>query len=366
MSRTDRSDGQLVRLALIGLVGMTVLLLMAVNFQRLPLVGGGETYQAEFTDASGLVAGEEVRVAGLKVGTVTDISLGHNKVVVTFEVKGVELGEDTKAGIEVKTLLGQHYLSVTPAGPGRLRAGAVIPLERTSTPLNIVPAFQRLTHQAEDIDTELVAEAFESLSQTLNSTAPEMTGTLRGLSRLSRTVSSRDEELRTLFSQAEHVSGVVAARDKELAALLTDSTSVLSVLDRRQQLIRRIIAATATLARELSGLVDDNQAELEPALTSLNRVLKILKDNQRELDAVIRGTALYGREFANVGGSGRWFDATIKVPRSQGLCDNGSTPALSALLAPLLSELNDEVNGSNTPCLPLGPASGTNPDGSSP
>ena len=348
-----------VRLAILGLLMITVDFLLALNFQRLPLVGGGATYRAEFTDASGLVQGEEVRVAGVKVGAVTGIELGKARVVVSFQVKGFDLGRETTAGIEVKTLLGQHFLSVTPAGSGRLEEDSTIPLARTSTPVNIVPAFQRLTNQADDIDTAQVADAFDALSTTLTRTAPEMKSTLRGLSRMSHAVSTRDGQIRTLFSRANDVSGVVAARDKELAELLGDTNTVLAMLERRRETISQIIDGTSSLSRQLTGLAKDNRGELEPALAKLNGVLDVLNENKTEIDQIIKSAALYGREFANVGGSGRWFDSTIKAPAGLSLCNNAISPAqVSGLLNPVFSAINQAINGSSQPCLPLGPSTG--------
>jgi phospholipid/cholesterol/gamma-HCH transport system substrate-binding protein len=358
-----RTDQQLVRIAVIGIAVLILLLAVAVNFQRLPLVGGGTEYRAEFTDASGLVSGEEVRVAGIKVGTVTGIKLGSGRparVVVTFTVKGVDLGRASTAGIEVKTLLGQHYLSVTPTGSGKLSADAVIPLSRTTTPVNLVPAFQRLTTTSEDIDTAEVAKAFDVLSTTLTRTAPEMTQTLRGLSRLSRSVTVRDSEIRELFERASQVSGVVADRDRDIARLLTDTNTVLAELDRRRETITSIIHGTAALARQLSGLVEDNRATLAPALAKLNSVLAVLRNNRANLDQAIRVAAVYGREFVNVGGSGRFFDTTIKAPHGMALCPNGDLPAgLDGILGTILSQANSAVNHSDKPCLPIGPAAGT-------
>jgi len=360
---TARNDQQLLRIAVIGIALLTVLLALAVNFQRLPLVGGGTEYRAEFTDAAGLVSGEEVRVAGIKVGTVTGIKLGKGspaRVVVTFTVKGVDLGRSTTADIEVKTLLGQHYLGVTPLGSGKLDGGALIPLSRTTTPVNIVPVFQRLTTTSEEIDTDQVAKAFEVLSTTLTRTAPEMTQTLRGLSRLSRSVTVRDSEIRELFERVSQVSGVVADRDRDIAQLLTDTNTVLAELDRRRDTITSIIDGTVSLAQQLSGLVQDNRAQLAPALAKLNSVLAVLRSNRTNLDQAIRVAAVYGREFTNVGGSGRFFDTTIKSPHGMALCPNGDLPAgLDGVLGPILSQLNGSVNNSDKPCLPVGPAAGT-------
>lgn len=357
-----RTDNQLIRIAVVGIALLLVLFTLAINYQRLPLVGGGTEYKAEFTDASGLVPGEEVRVAGIKVGTVTDIELGHAKVVVSFRVKGVDLGRSTTAGIEVKTLLGQHFLSVTPSGSGKLAGGSVIPLSRTATPVNIVPAFQRLATQSADIDTEQVAAAFDALATTLNKTAPEMTQTLRGLSRFSKSISSRDEAIRELFARTSFVSGVVADRDKDISQLLTDTNTVLAVLDARRATISRIIDGTNALAEELAGLVTDNKAQLQPALTRLNNVLAVLRKNRANLDQVLEVGAVYAKEFTNVGGTGRWFDASIKIPQGISVCSTAGLPAgLDGVLQTVLSQINQAVNQSNQPCLPLGPATGVTP-----
>jgi len=361
-----RTERQLIRIALVGIAVLSLGIALAVNFQRLPLVGGGATYQAEFADAAGLVPGEEVRVAGIKVGQVTGLELGSGdsraRVVVTFRVKGVDLGDATTAGIEVKTLLGQHYLSLEPAGNGKLDEGAVIPLGRTSTPVNIVPAFQRVTEQAQGIDTEQVAAAFDALSETLTRTAPEMTETLRGLSRISASVSIRDEEIRELFARTSFVSGVVADRDADIARLLTDTSTVLAELERRRATITRIIDGTTDLARQLSGLVTDNSTVLEPALTKLNGVLAVLRKNRANIDEALKVGAVYGREFANVGGTGRWFDASIKIPQGVAVCSTGGLPGgIGTLLDSVLSQLNESVNESDKPCLPLGPAVGEAP-----
>lgn len=348
-----------VRYAVVGLTLLVVLFLTALNFQRLPLVGGGETYRAEFTDASGLQEGEEVRVAGIKVGTVTDVKLDHARVIVTFQVTGVELGKDTTAGIEVKTLLGQHFLSLTPAGPGELEAGSVIPLARTSTPINIVPAFARLADQTAKIDTAQVADAFDALTDTMTRSAPELDGALQGLSRLSRSISSRDEQIRALFASANDVSAVVAARNADLAQLLGDTTLVLDTLERRRETITRIIRGTAELSRQLVGLVRDNESDLLPALESLNTVLDVLRGNKKQIDQILEYGALYGREFTNVGGSGHWFDASVKVPAGYAVCNGTATPGfLADLLNPVLGSVNQSVNGSTQPCLPLGTAQG--------
>ncbi len=354
------SERNPVPIAIFGLIAIVLSLVLVARWQDLPFISNNVEYKAEFTDASGLVVGEEVRVAGVKVGQVRGLSLDGNKVVVHFTIANTDLGDRTEAGIEVKTLLGQHFLSLTPAGDRPLPEGSVIPLSRTRTPVNIVPAFNQLTDQTARTDTDQVAEAFESLAETLKVTAPEMDGALDGLSRLSQTVTKRDDEIAELFRHTRSVSGVVAQRDDDLAELLSASDDVLKVLKQRRKTIRAIIVDTKRLALQLEGLVGDNDDILKPALRDLNVVLKTLRSNEKNVETLLTYAAPYAREFTNVGGSGRWFDATMKFPSNFALCSTGdSTEATKGLLDPILSSLNQAVNQSSEPCLPLGPALNT-------
>lgn len=348
------------RPALLGLqclVLMLVVLTGALNASRMPFLLG-EPFRAEFADASGLQAGEEVRVAGVTVGTVRDIEVEDDVVVVSFDVDDdVELGHRTSASIEVKTLLGQHYLGLDPAGSEELE-DSIVPLERTTTPLNVVPAFAELTETAGGIDAEQLSSSFDALAGVLEQSAPEVRRTLDGLGRLSRSISTRDEQVQQLFDDAEGVSGVLAARNDDVSALIGASDQVLATLDSRREVISRIITETTALARQLRGLVADNRAVVGPALDKLNRVLAVLERNRDNIDEALRATALYGREFTSVGGTGRFFDGSVTLPRAYALCNNSSDSVLADVLDPVLSALNQQVNGEDSPCLPVGPAAG--------
>src|SRR3954469_2685905 len=100
----------------VGAVSLAVIaafVLAAFKAEGLPLIGGGDTYYAAFSEAGGLKANDEVRVAGVRVGKVKKIELRDSSVRVEFKVdKGVKLGAATGAAIKVKTLLGAMYLGL--------------------------------------------------------------------------------------------------------------------------------------------------------------------------------------------------------------------------------------------------------------
>lgn len=303
-----------VAIGVVGLIVIVGLLLAAFNIEHLPLVNRDSTYRAAFRDASGLVAGNEVRIAGVKVGTVTAVGLDRDGttsyVRVTFRT-GVELGDRTGATIRIRTVLGQKYLALSPAGRGRLEPGAQIPLERTASPFDVVEAVTGLADTVERIDVAQLAQAFTVLSETFADTPEGLRSSLTGLARLSRTVASRDEQLRELLAHARDVTRVLADRDEEFQRLLSDASLLLAEVQRRRDAIHELLVATELLSTELSGLVADNRTELEPALQRLRTVVQTLQRNRLELERSLQNMAPFINAFTNVIGNGRWFDSWV-------------------------------------------------------
>lgn len=347
-----------VTIAIVGTAVLIALLALAFNARRLPFIGNGPVFYADFSNASGLAPGEEVRIAGIKVGTVSSVSLEGAHVRVGFHVKGADFGTATTASIEIKSLLGEHYLALYPAGPGQLATGATIPLSRTKTPFNVVPAFGKLATTVGQINTHALAASFTTLANSFRSTAPDVRQTLQGLSRLSTTIASRDQQVRDLIAHTDAVSGTVASRDRQITSLITATNQVLTALDQRRAAIHDLLAGATALSHQLVGLVADNRQQLHPALVQLQSVSTLLRNDDTQLASIIRQAAPFARLFVNVVGSGRWFDSTVKVPRGLAACDNTTGDPLSSLIDPILSAANKAVNGVSTPCLPLGPATG--------
>ena len=126
--------------------GLVALLLVSVLAFNAPTVfGGGTTYQAEFTEAAGLQEDDLVTVAGVEVGRVDAVELAGDRVLVTFSVDDVWVGDETAASIEIKTLLGAKYLALDPRGQAELDPERPIPLERTASPFDVVEAFNGLS-----------------------------------------------------------------------------------------------------------------------------------------------------------------------------------------------------------------------------
>lgn len=328
----------------IGAASIVILLLLtaaSLNIRDLPLIGQGATYTARFSESAGVQPDDDVRIAGIRIGTVTDLTLEGNDVVISFKAPDAWIGDRTTAAIEIKTVLGQKYIALEPAGDRPLDPDQGIPRSRTRAPFDVIQAFSQLSTTVEDIDTNQLAQSLGVLSDTLDGAAGPARGALVGLSRLSRTISSRDQELARLLANTRTTTQVLADRDGEIERLINDGNLLLSELRARKAAIDNLLNGTIALAAQLRGLVADNEATLRPTLESLDGVLRTLEENSANLENGLRLLAPFVRVFANVVGNGRWFDAYIcnLDPPGDQNCDPGSSldPAsLAGLFNPAL------------------------------
>jgi phospholipid/cholesterol/gamma-HCH transport system substrate-binding protein len=308
---------------------IAVLLALAMNLDNIPFISGGKTHTAAFKEAAGLKPDEEVRIAGVKVGKVTALDLDGDHVKVTFRVDDrVRLGDRTEAGIKIKTILGAHYLELTPRGKGRL--GRSIPIERTHTPFEVVPAISELSQRVGAIDVQQVAKSFDVLSETFKNSPEEVRASLEGLRRLSNTVASRDDELHELAGKAKNVSELLADRNQDFAKLVQDGDKVLQAVQARRAVIHQLLINTVTLSQQVNALIRENEKQLRPMLDNLAKVNRVLLKNQDNLDRILQLFAPFARQFSDVTGTGRWFDSWIQnllpIPASiQDAPSNGGT-----------------------------------------
>ena len=137
------------------LAGLLVLFFLAFNFQNLPFTGARH-YSAAFSEAAGLRPTDKVRVGGVAVGDVKGVKLEGNHVRVSFTITdhSVHLGRATSASIEIFTLLGNKYLALEPKGDGEWPSKQELPLTQTTSPYDVVPAFQDLSRNLGQIDTK--------------------------------------------------------------------------------------------------------------------------------------------------------------------------------------------------------------------
>ena len=310
--------------AAVGALAILVMLLATLavfSFDSLPLLGAGALYRAEFTEAAGLRPGNEVRIAGVKVGKVMSVELEGDHVEVTFGAKDAWIGDNTSASIQIKTILGQKYLALDPRGSEVLNPREVIPRDRTTSPYDVLEAFSAAAQTIGEIDSTQLAQSLTVLSQAFDNTSDDIRASLDGVTRLSQTIASRDRELRRLFDATENTTGVLAERNAEFTQLITDAGLLIGELNSRQQAISQLLNGTQRLSRQLTGLVRDNEATIGPALEQLRGVVQILAARNDDLNRALELYYPFIRMYTNIIGNGRWFEGVIVNLTPPGLPD---------------------------------------------
>ena len=306
---SERFGGGHRRLGVAGVVAVVVMGLGVLALSVIPF--GQRHYSAMVEHSAGLRVGEEVQVAGVGLGEVRGIALKGKAVKVDFTLdSSVRLGRDTSASVKVATLLGTHFLEVTPAGDGSLPKGT-IPLAHTSVPYNLQDVIEGSTRTLDDIDGPKVAASMQVLADTLRDTPAEARRAIDGVSRLSSVAAKRSDQMRRLLAGARRVTGDLADNNAEILDLLKQSTLVLDELTSRRDVIDRMLADSTKLATEVSGVLKDSDEKLEPLMRDLTTTLDALKQQRTDITASVDGLSTMVTYFANATGNGPWMDLHV-------------------------------------------------------
>ncbi len=215
--------------------------------------GPTNTYSAVFSNVSGLTEGDDVRIAGVRVGRVDTIALTGTQATVTFRVqRNQTLYTNTIASVTYQNIIGQRYLGLM-KGPGDQRllpGGAQIPQERTNPSFDISyllngfePLFTELDPQQVDNLTNAIVQAFQG-DQTSVLTLTTQASTLAA------TLAGPDQVLGELISNLDNLMSTIAGQSANLESLLQQSQSVMTTLSqRREELIASLGSITVTVAR---------------------------------------------------------------------------------------------------------------------
>ncbi|SIR66536.1 MCE family protein [Williamsia sterculiae] len=303
----------------IGVIVTTLVVLVAMQMDKLPYLSDGGVYSALFDDAGGLAKGDKVIVSGVEVGTVRAIHLAATDTGTKAEVDftladSVQLGDDSQAVIKTATVLGRRNLTLVPRPGDRLRPGATIPNHNTVAPYSLIDALQGATDTVADTDTGQLNTALNTLSDSFAGTPPQVRGAVDGVARLSKAVADRDTALRQLLQRAGSVSKVLADRSGQIDTLVDDASSLLGELQLRRYAIAQLITGTRDVAAQISGFIADNNAQLTPVLQKLNRVVAILQDNSDNLKSTLDRLGPYANVLGEAVSSGPYFSSLVGIP----------------------------------------------------
>ncbi|MDZ7884576.1 MAG: MCE family protein [Mycobacterium sp.] len=294
----------------IGVLAVAGLAVGALQYDKLPFLGGTKDYAAYFTEAGGLQEGAAVQVAGYRVGEVSSVDLDGTRVLVEFTVDGdIRLGQQTEGNIRTKSLLGAKVLEITPRGDGRLTES--IPTERTRAPYQLPDALGDLSSTIDGLDTDAVSGSLATLADTFKDTPPQLRVAVQGVGRFAGILADRDTALRNLLANANTATTVLSERAVDIAELVTNSNALLGELRTQTDALSQVSTNLSALAQQLKGFIDDNRAQLRPALDKLNVTLSMVDKHKAGLQQAIKYLNQYAMSLGESVASGPFFKAYI-------------------------------------------------------
>lgn len=295
----------------LGVIAVLVIVLTlgaALGLGRLGI--GKDVYTAEFAQAAGLSVGDQVTVAGVRVGRVSSMRLAGDHVAVGLEIDDdIPLGSATRASVKLTTLLGARYVDLQPAGSKDL-SDHRIPLANTEVPYDLQAALQDATTTFEAVDAEKIAQSMTTLSTQLAGAPEVLPQALQNIEHLSSVIASRRDQIYDLLRSTEQVAELLGNQQRSLGLLMTQGREVLGDLAARKDLVVRLIDATTKLVNQLRPVLIGDRQRIDELMNNLDGMLSAVGRNDALLRSTLQLMPVTVRNFANATGNGNEFDFT--------------------------------------------------------
>ncbi|MCV7425434.1 MlaD family protein [Mycobacterium montefiorense] len=260
-----RFRGPLIGLTLFMVVALTLTWLVYVSLRR-DVAGNTAKYSALFTDVYGLREGDDVRMAGVRVGRVESVELDGKLARVSFVVQTEQhLYGNTVASVTYQNIVGQRYLGLTLGSEGSqelLAPNSVLPLTRTEPSFDVTallngyePLFSLLNPQDADNLTKGIITSLQGDSSSL-------TTLISQTSTLTQTFAGRDQALGAVITNLNKVVGNLAQQNDNLDGVITQTREVVDQLDRRRP---ELVSSLGSLSRVM-GRLSASATDVYPAL----------------------------------------------------------------------------------------------------
>ncbi|MFI1072760.1 MCE family protein [Streptomyces puniciscabiei] len=314
MSRSGarQTAAPLIKFSLFALVTIAATALLAATIVNISFTPK-DTYHAVFSDVTGLEAGDDIRVAGVRVGQVEDIRIKDRTLAeVTFSVTADRpLLTSTHAVVRYRNLVGQRYVALTEGtgdGTRRLRPGGTIPLSRTEPALDLnallngfKPLFAALSpSDVNQLATEII-QTFQGEGGTVNSL-------LTHTASLTTTLADRDQLIGSVIDNLNTVLATLDKRGSRFSDLLTQLRRVVSGLSADRKPIGRSLVSIGDLSDVTSGLLKDARPPLKDDIAGLGELTGTLNDNQKTVEGVLQRLPNKLNELTGTASYGSWFN----------------------------------------------------------
>ena len=296
--------------------------------------GSTYSYRAYFTDASGLTSGDDIRIAGVRVGTVSDIKVvkltdqnqckspdaplnAQDKPVcfvaqVSFTVqKSRSLPASVIAQLRYRNLVGQRYIDIE-QGPGDpnsiLKPGSLIPLLQTHPAVDLTTLFAGFGPLLQGLDSDQINQLSGELISTLQGEGGSLDSLLATLGDLTNSIADKDQVIGQVVDNLASVLTAVGTRDAELSNLIVQLQGFVSGLSADRTTIGNAIGSINNLATSTAGLLTQVRAPLAKDITDLTGLVGNLNQGSGQIQYILDNLAPTLGELVRTASYGSWFN----------------------------------------------------------
>jgi phospholipid/cholesterol/gamma-HCH transport system substrate-binding protein len=277
--------------------------------------GGSTTYHALFTDATGVMKGDDVRIAGVRVGEIKGVSVTrrHHRslALVSFDVENDRpLAVSTQAQIRYRNLVGQRYIALSEgAGSSRLLGSDdVLPLAQTQPALDLTVLFDGFKPLFAALNPHDVNAFAMEVIRTLQGEAGDVNSLLTHTASLTSSLADRDAVIGRTVDNLNAVLGTVDARGKQLSNLIVQLNRFVSGLSQDRQAIGASLTNIANLADATSSLVQQGRPAIRDDVKQLSTVAGTLSDNKKVVAGVLQRLPNKLTTITRTATYGSWFN----------------------------------------------------------
>ena len=314
------------------LVGPVSILLVVALFAtsmalpRLWYVLRTQHYTAEFHNAGGLRVGDPVLVAGVPTGRVDSLAIDGGLAVVGFRLdRAQELGEASAATIGLKSILGNRFLEVVPAGGGDLGPDKRIGLTRTTSPYMLDDIGGAVTELADGIDVEAVSALIDNLDSILPQDAEATGGAIDDISAALGLMARDADRMSQVVTTTRELTGVLVSQEQSIGALTDQSLVLVTVLTQRREALSALVDSLEDLAVRVRSLLEEESDDVNQLLINMRSISETYQRNIDVMDEVLTRMPPGLRAVTDATGNGAWTDVgtpTGPIPDSA-LCAVG-------------------------------------------
>ena len=276
-----------------------------------------DTYElnAVFTDSTGVLNGDPVKIAGVLVGKVTSFEVDGGESRVTMEISvDVELPKNSLVEIKFLNLLGQRVVNILrprEPSPEELADGDTIPVENTHPALDLSVVFNNLRPLIQTTNPDDINTVARAILDVFKGREGDLAKVLGNIGELTSTLADRDQRLARLVEDLDKVSRVL---NDESASIRTSFDEFSSFMEKLADLTPELETAVdklTTASEKFGGVVSRNRANLDQELEDLATLLNIVNQNLGPLDRVARNLKEVLLATARAHGYGKWFNLYV-------------------------------------------------------